>query len=588
MPTPRNGRQPVVPHVVHVARECAEIVAAGGVGDVVLQLALQCVGEGCPTTILLPLYGPPGRRRLRETAAAIGRRLPWPVARIRVPRALTLDVPMAYADAPDRTEPVRVQVAQLLGPTPLTLAFVVAERFSGKCKPYVYTAAEVRAIRTAASGTGPVCGAELPPPDFPLEEGAGHYDFFAMNVLLQKAAIAWIDRLGRGPVVVHCHDAHAAILPLLAREADPPLRCAREARFVVTAHNCGITYRQRCADLDFVAAVTGSSRRTVQACVIEGEFDPFGAAALYADHFTTVSDGYAWEVQGAWRSTSGGDSELRGFSRFLFHHSVRVLGICNGVSAAIKGPEARREELAADGLKLEAFGWKSRYRARFVAQVSHRELPAAWGIQAKNRFGELAGLAPDGCLFSFVGRWTSQKGVDIVVRAAQEVLRIHPEAALCALGEGNQPFLLPALLELVDEFPGRVVVVKGFSEELAAAVYAAGDFFLVPSRFEPCGLIDLIAQLNGNIPIVNQVGGLSKVVNGLTGIGYFATTDRENLRGLVHSMRCALELFRDPPRLAKMQADANREVRTKYTWKAVFARYAELYGAVQPPASQGP
>ena len=88
----------------------------------------------------------------------------------------------------------------------------------------------------------------------------------------------------------------------------------------------------------------------------------------------------------------------------------------------------------------------------------------------------------------------------------------------------------------------------------------------------------MIAQLNGNIPVVNQVGGLAKVADGITGIGYFATNDRENLRGLVNSMRRALALYDSPEQLARMQLAANRDVRENYRWETVFSRYAMLYG----------
>ena len=176
-----------------------------------------------------------------------------------------------------------------------------------------------------------------------------------------------------------------------------------------------------------------------------------------------------------------------------------------------------------------------------------------------------------------MGRWTSQKDVDIIVRAAEEVLPLHPDTGLCIFGEGNQRFLLENLTGLVEQFPGRLVVIKGFSASLAANIYPAGDFFLVPSRFEPCGLVDMIAQLNGNLPIVNQVGGLAKVVDGVTGIGYFATSDRGNMRGLVRAMRRAIDLHADSLRNRRMQQSANRTVREKYAWNAVFRPCARLY-----------
>ena len=575
MPNTRTSLRTTAPHIVHVARECAEIVAAGGVGDVVLQLALECVKQGLNSTIFLPHYGRYSARRQQLLAKRISAMLPWDYCEVRHLDPVVLDIPMAYADSPHRTEPVAVETIELAGPVRLQIAQVVADRFVGKERPYTYTATEVKAILEAPQDGGLVCGAEPPPKMVPLEEGSGHFDYFAMNVLLQKAALAWVEKQGRS-VIVHCHDAHAAMLPMMAKLAEPPSPCA-DRRFVVTAHNCGVSYRQRCADLEFVAAISGLPLAAVSQCVIEGEFDPFGAAALYADHLTTVSDGYAWEVQGAHLHTSGGDLDLRGFSEFLAQNSVPLHGITNGVSAAIKGPEAIRRQLGMRVADAGGFGWKPAFRKRFAKQLSKRELDPAWGVRSAARHGSLRGLDDAGCLFTFVGRWTGQKGVDIAVRAAQEVLGTDAGAALCVLGEGNQPFVFSGLLRLVEEFPGRVVVIKGFSESLAAKIYAAGDFFLVPSRFEPCGLIDMIAQLNGNLPIVNQVGGLSKVIDGVTGLGYFATTDRENLRGLVSAMRRGLALAANPDALRQMQLAADREVREKYNWTSILQRYARLY-----------
>ena len=580
-----NRNEPGSPHIVHVTRECAEIAAAGGVGDVVLQLALESAQSRLPTTIILPHYGHHHRDTVRETAAKIAPALPWPRARVRFPEPQEFEIPMAYADLPQRVESVRVETIVFEGRGQLTVALVVADRFSGKERPYTYTAAEAKAILLAPSGTETACGAEIPPPDFPVEEGRGHFDYFAMNVLLQRAALAWMERACGAPLVIHCHDAHTAMLPMIARHADPPSPCAG-SRFVVTAHNCAKAYRQRCADLRFVAAVSGTPFAAIAQCVIETEFDPFGAAALYADHLTTVSDGYAWEVQRAWMPTSGGDSEIVGFSQFLARNGVRIRGVPNGISADRKGPRALRGEIGRAALQTDDFSWKPDFRKRFVHRISRAAMPKKWGIDPNRRHGHLKGLPPGGTLFTFVGRLTDQKGVDIILCAAKEVLRLHPEAGLCLLGEGNQSFVLSDMLELTDVFRGRVVVVKGFSDLLARNIYAAGDFFLVPSRFEPCGLIDMIAQLNGNIPIVNQVGGLAKVVDGVTGIGYFATNDRANMRGLVEGMRRAIALHADEPARERMQRAANRAVRDNYNWKTVFRRYAPLYGTSLPAAQR--
>ena len=182
------------PHVVHVARECAEIVAAGGVGDVVLQLALECVKQGLHSTIFLPHYGRYSHERQRALAERISAMLPWQHREVRYLDPAAYDIPMAYSDNPHRTEPAAIETIQFSGPARLQVVQVVADRFVGKQRPYTYTAGEVKAILEAAQGDRMVCGAEPPPKAFPLEEGSGHFDYFAMNVLLQKAALAWIEK----------------------------------------------------------------------------------------------------------------------------------------------------------------------------------------------------------------------------------------------------------------------------------------------------------------------------------------------------------------------------------------------------------
>lgn len=573
--------------IVHVARECAGAAVAGGVGDVVLQLAVQCARQGFDTTVVVPCYGPFREEALERMAAGPARALRAAAAKTVREAGGDFLVDMAYADAPTRRERVAVHSIVLQAGARLRLALICAERFAGKEKPYVYSGREAQAFARLDPRAETFCGAEPPPREAAVEEGSGHYDYFAMNVLLQKAALELAARLGLRKPAFHCHDAHAALLPMLAKKSEAYASFAG-SRFVVTAHNCGTGYRQRCHDLRYAAAVTGIEQRAIEECVIEGQFDPLGAAGLYADYLTTVSDGYAWEVQGAWLATSGGDSEVSGLSEFLGRNHITIRGITNGIAPDMKGPEAQWEALEIARPRSKSFNWKQGCKGRFIHQVSRDGFAARWGIGPENQFGSLQAMPPDGCLFSFVGRWTGQKGVDIVARAAEEILRIHASAGLCVFGEGNEPFLLRSLKALVEQFPGRVVVLKGFSERLAANIYAAGDFFLVPSRFEPCGLIDMIAQLNGNIPIVNQVGGLAKVADGITGIGYFATNDRENLRGLVNSMRRALSLYAAPRELAGMQRAANRDVRENYRWETVFSRYAPLYGfdaeGLRPPA----
>ena len=108
---------------------------------------------------------------------------------------------------------------------------------------------------------------------------------------------------------------------------------------------------------------------------------------------------------------------------------------------------------------------------------------------------------------------------------------------------------------------------------MANRIYGAGDFFIVPSRYEPCGLTDFIAQLFGNIPVVHHVGGLVKVKDGVTGIAYQGDSPDDLLDALLR----ALAVYVDPILRRKIQLQAVEEIARKYTWTKVMKKYLELY-----------
>jgi starch synthase len=537
--------------VFHVARECAKITAGGGVGDVVLELALKCRREGIESSVILPRYG---KMKLEPI-------------RLRDPYAV--DIPMRYTARADRYERVEISLNAFdVGGQRLEVWLVDADRFRGKSHPYTYQREEEAAFHKLAPGANIFCGAEKPPfREGEKIEGVGHFDYFAMNTLFQKAGLEILRRHGAGGVA-HCHDAHAAALPLLAKNAG-----LANWRFVTTAHNCGDVYRQRCADQPYVAAVLGAPLTQVQRCTVDGAFDPF-AAALHGDALNTVSEGYAWEVEMAHRTSAAGDEDLRGFSSFLAREGKRLVGITNGIDPSLKGPEALAVSIRPSNMGSR-FEWKAGFKRAFLQRVA---IPSEQWPGVGAPIGSLARFSPEDCLFTFVGRLTSQKAPDVLIRATEEVFDADRSAGLCVLGDSDEAAIREKLRGLAARYPGRVVIFTGFSEALSSEIYAAGDFFLIPSRFEPCGLIDYIAQLNGNIPIANQVGGLSKIIDGVTGLGYLALDDRHNLRGLVSAMRAALVLFLDSARLAEMRVAANAHVRANHTWEMVFPRYLSLYG----------
>ena len=159
--------------------------------------------------------------------------------------------------------------------------------------------------------------------------------------------------------------------------------------------------------------------------------------------------------------------------------------------------------------------------------------------------------------------------------AIETLLKSDNEFQLLILGSGAKDFEKGlASLAQKKENEGRMCFLAGYDSMLANQIYAAGDFFLIPSRYEPCGLTDYIAQLAGNLPIVHHVGGLVKVEDGVTG---FAFTDYSS-DALMAAMLHAITVFKQSPgQILAMQKAAAKKVRQKYTWDKVVLRYLELY-----------
>lgn len=551
----------IVTRVFHVGTECSGVVSDGGLGDVVMQIAKQCSAEGFDTTIILPLYGKMDEAFWNEYGAKIEA-----LRASARPHSIPLKFP-GKSDFGDATEPCRFIVLDYpVEDRVVHICLIDTERFNRRNRPYGR-------------------------PPYP--------DVYPINILLQKAALQYIADMTRGTskrdVVIHGHDGHVGTLAMIARSANYLNGDLAECTYITTAHNCGVAYRQRLwmtdfeSEIAFLTSVLGVDRSEILKCIVvdreQPGFEPFAAAAVFGDAVTLVSEGYAWEIAQSGRSaTAQGDVDALAFARFLDPERRRledkaplratITGITNGIDPAEVGPDAIPREVRPSRFPKD-FAWKKQFKTHFLERLKGRtDRPAYWS-QIQSSVGSAERLDVDSCLFTYVGRLDVQKGMDILARAVTEVLAFVPTAGLVVLGGGD----VPELTELAHRFPGSVIVLNGRSEDVAKEIYAAGDFFLLPSRFEPCGLTDFRAQLNGNIPVANQVGGLSKIVNGKTGLGFFGLGDRAILRGLVDGMLRALDLFEDAPSISRIQRMAEQHVRDAYTWPKVFPAFRRIYEA---------
>lgn len=536
----RKEEGKVVRLVWMVSREYDKLAGAGGVKDVCRQLAETLVAHGnCTVRVVLPRYGFMDAVRLGfaplEVGLAGGR-----IAGRRYAHSFTVD--MNYA-AEERREPVAVWQAVING---VTIFLVEADRFATKRGVYTYTEEDEQEVAWQ-------------------RQGGGHYDYFAMNILLQKAALDLMILLDERPDVVHCQDGHAATLPAMMRENSGYRHYFYRTGSVVTIHNAGQGYHQEVGDLVFARAVTGLPMRVIQGNRLNGSFDPFMAASGYAV-LNTVSEQYAVELQ-----KTPEDARTGWLGHALLERGVTLAGITNGIDPASFDPSIPENLNLVAGYNVFRgdLAGKQRCKHELLAAIAAH---GPWG--QVRQYGALA-LSPDTPLCTFIGRLTEQKGVDILIHALDELLSREPFVQCLFFGSGAPAFEQEIERLATSEMgQGRVCFLKGYSSSLANQVYAAGDFFLIPSRYEPCGLTDYIAQLLGNLPIVHRVGGLVKVIDGETGFSY----DENTAKSLAAAIARALTQYREHPEaIRSMQVAAVERIARYHTWEKVMEAYLYLY-----------
>ncbi len=510
-----------------ISREYGHLAGVGGVKDVVKQLAAALARDNHQVNVVLPLYGfinpkKSGYKKLTSFA-----------------------IELSYAQ-----EERREQVTIWYKRTEINLFLVDSSRFRAKKGVYTYTAAE--------SNINPL-----------HQQGSGHVDYFAMNVLHQKAALALMVHLNKRPDIIHCHDGHTALLPAIIRETEGYRHYFNKTGCVLTIHNAGTGYHQEVADLPFAKAVTGLPTRVIEKNILADAFDPLLAAAPYA-LLNTVSENYAKELQ------EGEEDILTGgLGHRLKELGIRLEGVTNGIDPSdydLNNYQALglAAKFTPGSTSPKKIAGKLTCRQDLLTDLATRK------IKGLKKTGILY-WQPDLPLFTFVGRFTAQKGINILLDALKKLLPIEPNFQILILGSGQKTE--EEALKQLTKAPknrGRICLLRGYDLITANRIFAAGNFFLIPSQYEPCGLTDFQAQLFGNLPIVHTVGGLVKVIDNKTGFTY----NEHSGKALQSAMLRAIRLFEAPhggPNINRMQRAALTMINKKYTWDVVMKRYLKLY-----------
>jgi len=346
------------------------------------------------------------------------------------------------------------------------------------------------------------------------------------------------------PHIVHCNDWQTALAPAYLR-----YRHGLHAATVMTVHN--LAFHGSFAPEMVSALGLPTESYAMEGLEFYGRMSFLKAGLYYADAITTVSPTYAREIQTA-EYGYGMDGLLRARGAVL-------TGIRNGIDTALWNPvtdEAIEQRYGAGTLDLK--------RANKKALQRRLRLP----------------VDPDVPLLGSISRFTHQKGSDLV-GAAMPALAGIP-AQFTALGSGERAHE-DALRALATQDPDHIAVVVGFDETLAHMIEAGADMFLMPSRFEPCGLNQMYSQRYGTPPVARATGGLADTIVDYTpaalraGMATGFLFSEPTADGLAAAVRRAIAIYRDRSAWRSLQRNA---MARDFGWNEPARQYVELYRRV--------
>ncbi|MGK0180657.1 MAG: starch synthase, partial [Nitrospinales bacterium] len=374
------------------------------------------------------------------------------------------------------------------------------------------------------------------------EPGSEYSDNAERFAFLCKATLEACKALDFQPDVIHCNDWHTGLIPAYLKAIDDPWYS--KIRTLFSIHNLG--YQGNFSMDKFHVTTLPDSFSGSDGIEFYGKMSFLKSGLVFADTLNTVSPRYCKEIQ-----TAGFGFGMEGI---LQQRSNSFTGILNGVDYSVWNPATDR--LIPENYGPSSLSQKQKCRDAMIQKFSLK-------------------IDKNTPLLCMISRLSSQKGIDFLMEASED----FKNQCMVVLGEGDSEYE-NFFSELAKANPDRFAVALTFDDALAHQVLAGSDILLMPSIYEPCGLMQMYALKYGTVPIVSSIGGLDDSIqsfDGKTGTGFkFEPNDRKSFQ---QALQKSLAAFADKSGWERL---INNGMDIDFSWDNAAQQYSSLFREIQP------
>ncbi len=366
-------------------------------------------------------------------------------------------------------------------------------------------------------------------------------------ILLNRSVFELISKLGWLPDIIHCNDWQTGLIPAYLKTTYKKDPVFSKFKTLITVHN--LAYQGEFHKSTFEKTDLPEEVNSAKGAIINGKFNFLKTGLVYADVINTVSETYAKEIVT--------DNQLgAGLKSVLAKREKDLYGIVNGIDTRMWHPEKDKHI-------------PKKYSIKNIDEklVNKEELASKFGFKFNEKIP----------IVGIIARLYDEKGMDLISEAFEDMMKLNLQ--LVVLGTGDRKYQT-FFEKMSHKHKAKFACYLGFNDELAHLIEAGADIFLMPSRYEPCGLNQMYSLTYGTVPVVRETGGLADTVspfNIKTGEGNGFLFKKYSSSAMLKELKSALKLFDDKKNWSKIIRNG---MKVDFSWHASAKKYIDLYKTI--------